>query len=75
MVRLVHFALDCAPLERETLVGREVYKHLAPLEPEQCLVWSTSALSLSLEISAFTGKLKLARDLKFNVTQHERSLA
>jgi hypothetical protein len=38
MVRLVHFALDCAPLERETLVGREVYKHLAPLEPEQCLL-------------------------------------
>ena len=24
----------CAPLERPTLVGREVYKHLAPLEPE-----------------------------------------
>jgi hypothetical protein len=22
------------PLERESLVGREVYKHLAPLEPE-----------------------------------------
>jgi len=28
------FALHCAPLERETLVGREVYKHLAPMEPE-----------------------------------------
>jgi hypothetical protein len=27
---LVH----CAPLERPTLVGSEVYKYLAPLEPE-----------------------------------------
>jgi hypothetical protein len=23
----------CAPLERQTLIGLEVYKHLAPLEP------------------------------------------
>jgi hypothetical protein len=30
--------LYCAPLERETLVGPEVYKHLAPLEPEEYLV-------------------------------------
>jgi hypothetical protein len=31
-------AQHCAPLERETLVDREVYKHLAPLEPKQCLL-------------------------------------
>ena len=28
----------CAPLERQTVVGREVYKHLVPLEPEHRLV-------------------------------------
>src|SRR5882672_2613058 len=38
MVRLVHFALDCAPLERETLVVLEIYKHPAPLESKQCLL-------------------------------------
>jgi hypothetical protein len=32
------FAQYCAPLERETLVDREVYRHLAPLEPKQCLL-------------------------------------
>jgi hypothetical protein len=26
--------VHCAPLERPTLVGSVVYKHLAPLEPE-----------------------------------------
>jgi len=26
--------LHCAPLERQTVVAREVYKRLAPLEPE-----------------------------------------
>ena len=28
---------------------REGYKHLAPLEQEQCLDWSTGALSVSLK--------------------------
>lgn len=38
MVRRTHRPVHCAPLERQTLVGREVYKHLAPLEPEHRLV-------------------------------------
>ena len=33
-----HLPVHCAPLERETMVCREVYKHLAPLEPEDRLV-------------------------------------
>ena len=40
MVRRIHLPVHCAPLERQTLVGHEVYKHLAPLEPEHCLVAS-----------------------------------
>ena len=35
MVRRIHLRLHCAPLELQTVVGREVYKHLAPLEPEE----------------------------------------
>jgi len=38
MVRRIHLRVHCAPLERQTQVGREVYKHLAPPEPEQPLV-------------------------------------
>ena len=34
MLRSAHLPVHCAPLERLTVVGREVYKHLAPLEPE-----------------------------------------
>jgi len=29
-----YLAVYCAPLERQTVVSRDVYKHLAPLEPE-----------------------------------------
>jgi hypothetical protein len=29
-----HLPLHCAPLERQSTVGREVYKHSAPPEPE-----------------------------------------
>ena len=35
MGRRIHLPLHCAPLERQTVVAREVYKHLAPLEPEE----------------------------------------
>ena len=35
---LIHLPEHCAPLERQTGVGREVYKHMAPLEPEYPLV-------------------------------------
>src|ERR1700730_1631311 len=38
MVRVVYFSLYCAPLQSEYLVALEVYKHLAPLEPKQCLL-------------------------------------
>jgi hypothetical protein len=34
MVRRTHLPVHCAPLERQTVIGREAYKHLAPLEPE-----------------------------------------
>ena len=34
MVRRTRLPVDCASLERQKVVGREVYKHLAPLEPE-----------------------------------------
>jgi hypothetical protein len=33
MVRRTHLPVHCASLERQTLVGRVGYKHLAPLEP------------------------------------------
>jgi hypothetical protein len=38
MVRRIQLPVHCAPLERQTGVGREVYKHMAPLEPEYPLV-------------------------------------
>jgi hypothetical protein len=34
MVRRIHLPVHCAPLERQTVVRRKGYKHLAPLEPE-----------------------------------------
>ena len=34
-VRRIRLPVHCAPLERQTAVAGEVYKHLAPLEPEQ----------------------------------------
>ena len=37
MVRCIHLAVHCAPLERHPLVA-ENYKHLAPLEPQHGLV-------------------------------------
>jgi len=37
MVRRSHPPVHCAPLERQTVVGREVYRHLAPPEPERTL--------------------------------------
>ena len=33
MVRLIHLPVHCAPPERQAVAAREVYKHLAPLEP------------------------------------------
>jgi len=36
--RSTYLYAHCAPLERQTLVGRQVYKHLAPLEPKHRLV-------------------------------------
>jgi hypothetical protein len=36
LVRSTHPPAHCAPLERQTEVGREVYIYLAPLEPEYC---------------------------------------
>jgi hypothetical protein len=38
MVRRIHLPGHCAPLERQTVASREVYKHLAPAEPEHPLV-------------------------------------
>lgn len=35
MMRRIRLPFHCAPLERQTVFGREVYKHLAPLEPEE----------------------------------------
>ena len=32
-----HLSVHCAPLERQAVVGREVYRHLAPPEPEHTL--------------------------------------
>jgi hypothetical protein len=37
IVRCIHLAVHCAPLERHPLVA-ENYKHLAPLEPQHGLV-------------------------------------
>ena len=34
VVRRNNLLAHCAPLERQTVVGREGYKYLAPLEPE-----------------------------------------
>jgi hypothetical protein len=34
MVRPAHLPVRCAPLERKTVVSGEIYKHLAPTEPE-----------------------------------------
>jgi len=33
MLRGIQPPIHCAPLERKTVVGCEVYRHLAPLEP------------------------------------------
>jgi hypothetical protein len=33
-VRPTDLPVHCAPLERQTIVARAVYKHLAPLEPD-----------------------------------------
>jgi hypothetical protein len=33
-VRRTYLSAHCAPLERQIVVDREGYKHLAPLEPE-----------------------------------------
>jgi hypothetical protein len=38
MIRRTHPPVHCAPLERQTLVALDVYKHLAPLEQEHRLV-------------------------------------
>jgi hypothetical protein len=38
MVRRTHLSVHCTPLERRALVSCEVYRHLAPLEPEHRLV-------------------------------------
>jgi len=38
MVRGAPKRVGCAPMERRTVVGCEVYKHLAPLEPEHRLI-------------------------------------
>ena len=35
LVRPDHLPVHCAPLERETVVNRQAYKHLAPSEPER----------------------------------------
>jgi hypothetical protein len=36
--RRIHLPVHCAPLERQTMISREVYKHLAPPEQERWLV-------------------------------------
>jgi hypothetical protein len=41
MARHIHLPVHCAPLERKTMIGREVYKHLAPPEPEARLIYLT----------------------------------
>jgi hypothetical protein len=48
MVRRTHLPAHCAPLERQTVVGREVYRHLAPMEPEHR--WVELRVTFSLEI-------------------------
>jgi hypothetical protein len=61
-VRRIQLQLHCAPLERQTQVGREVYKHLAPPEPEQRLVAVNSdavfcVVSGMIEVMQNTGTL------------------
>lgn len=38
----------CAPLERQTVVSREVYKDLAPLEPEHFWLWPVTRKAVCL---------------------------
>ena len=49
MVRRIHLPVHCAPLERQTVVGREVYKHLAPPEPEHHLERSADFAALPFD--------------------------
>ena len=44
----IHLQAPCAPLERQIFLGREAYRHLAPLEPEHR--WVELRVTFSLEI-------------------------
>jgi hypothetical protein len=52
MIRLTHLPVHCAPLERQTILSREVYKHLAPPEPEE------GTVSVLLERARYIAKMK-----------------
>jgi hypothetical protein len=52
-VRRIHPPVHRAPLERRIVGGREVYKHLAPLEPEHH--W-TAALLRHDDVVSFSEK-------------------
>ena len=43
MFRGTRLPVHCTPLERQTVVGREGYKYLAPLEPRNLLVGCDSS--------------------------------
>ena len=51
MVRRIHLPVHCAPLERQTVVGDEVYKHLAPSEPGRLVVALPRCVSVETLIS------------------------
>jgi hypothetical protein len=48
MIRCTHLLVDSAALERQREVGREVYKHLAPLEPGDHPVWLCFCLRITV---------------------------